>query len=467
MFLGDVMLGRGVGVVAAADPASIFEQLRPVLLDADLALANLESPLTLRPHRAAGFALEADPAAAPLLASAGIDVVGLANNHAMDAGPSTVADTVAAVAAAGVLVVGAGEDQRAAAAPLMVRLGGILVGILAFDLSGGAGAGVSSPGVNTWEPVAAQRAVANLRAAADVVVVGLHGGVEYLGRPDPVLERVVAQLGSWGADVVWGHGAHVPYPVNIATSTGTRSAVLAPGLGNALFDQRLPGTDTGALLEVLVDRSGVLAMRTGQVSITAGRTAFSGWEQPEGDAVALGADWWSPVRSVVEQPATSCEALDEASIIGSLPAGSIVSGFGCGAVTGTEADAATGADLEMVVAYRRPATAELLQRAFPGHQWVDHDGMTAHLAVMAADGTMRWGAATLLDPISTVAACSGSLALGFTSLDDPTLTGAGAWTWHGFGFRTAPVLTGPASIGCVDVDNDGMTEPLVRRASEI
>ena len=31
VFLGDVMLGRGVGVVAAGDPASIFERLRPAL----------------------------------------------------------------------------------------------------------------------------------------------------------------------------------------------------------------------------------------------------------------------------------------------------------------------------------------------------------------------------------------------------------------------------------------------------
>ena len=85
---------------------------------------------------------------------------------------------------------------------------------------------------------------------------------------------------------------------------------------------------------------------------------------------------------------------------------------------------------------------------------------------MAADGTMRWGAATLLDPIATVAVCSGSLALGFTALDDPAFIGAGSWAWRGFGFRTSPMLTGPTSIRCVDVDHDGVTEPLIRRASE-
>ncbi|MGB8859262.1 MAG: CapA family protein, partial [Ilumatobacteraceae bacterium] len=129
VFVGDVMLGRQVGTVAAVDPGSIFEQLRPTLAGADLALANLESPLTTRAHTAEGFALEADPAVAPLLASAGIDVVDLANNHATDAGPATVLDTLAATSSAGVRGVGAGVNRAAAAAPLVVDVDGLRVGV--------------------------------------------------------------------------------------------------------------------------------------------------------------------------------------------------------------------------------------------------------------------------------------------------------------------------------------------------
>jgi poly-gamma-glutamate capsule biosynthesis protein CapA/YwtB (metallophosphatase superfamily) len=456
IFLGDVMLGRGVGVVAAADPGSIFEQLRPAFVGADLVLANLESPLTSRPHTAPGFALEADPVVAPLLASAGIDVVDLANNHATDAGPDTVLETISATTAAGLRTVGAGADEAAAAAPVVVHVGRLRVGVVAFDLAGGVAARVATAGVNPWDPAAAKRAVTDLRAAADVVIVGLHGGVEYLPHADPVLQRVVDQVASWGADVVWGHGSHVPYPVT--TTGGERPAVVAAGLGNALFDQNQPGTDSGTALEVLADQSGALAWRTGRLSIAAGRSSFAGWDDPTGDAVALRKEWWTPVRMVTQQPTNGCASVNRDTVLTGLPARSTVVSSDCGSVTGRS-------DRETVLAYRRPASDEVLHAAFPGHRWADAGGRSAHLAVIGPDGTMRWGAATLLDPIGSVAVCSGALAVGFTTLDDPTVIAAGAWTWSGFGFRTTPTLARPLSIGCADVDHDGSTEPLIRRAS--
>ena len=50
LFVGDVMLGRRVGELAALDPGSVFEDVRQVVGGADAALANLESPLTVRAH---------------------------------------------------------------------------------------------------------------------------------------------------------------------------------------------------------------------------------------------------------------------------------------------------------------------------------------------------------------------------------------------------------------------------------
>jgi hypothetical protein len=456
VFIGDVMLGRGVADVAAHDPGSIFENLRPALAEADLALANLESPMTSRPHATAGFALEADPAAARLLAAAGLDVVGLANNHATDAGPATVLDTIAATDAAGLRSVGVGADTAAAAAPLVLELGGVRVGILAFDMTGGGTAATAaSPGVNTWSRGVARAAVASLRADVDLLVVGVHGGVEYLPRPDPVLQQAVDDLAAWGADVVWGHGAHVPYPVTVVDET--RPVVVAPGLGNAVFDQGFAGTDEGTLLEVLADEDGVLAMRTGTIGIEAARAAFRGWHDPPGDAVAIRGDWWTPARAVVATPPARCDAFDLERVVTGLQTGSRVMAVGCGSVT------AAGAP-EMAIAYRHPLERKLLQGIDPDHLWADADGLSAHLAVMAPDARMVWAAGTLPDPIGTVAVCSGSLAVGHTTLDDPAVIAAGAWTWRGFGFVTAAPLPRPATIGCADVDHDGATEPFVHRS---
>jgi hypothetical protein len=118
----------------------------------------------------------------------------------------------------------------------------------------------------------------------------------------------------------------------------------------------------------------------------------------------------------------------------------------------------------MAIAYRHPLEPKLLQGIYPDRRWADADGLSAHLAVMTPDARMVWAAGTLPDPIGILAVCSGSLAIGYTTLDDPAVVAAGAWTWRGFGFATAPPLSDPTAIGCADVDHDGATEPYVRRS---
>jgi poly-gamma-glutamate capsule biosynthesis protein CapA/YwtB (metallophosphatase superfamily) len=454
VFVGDVMLGRSVAPVVASDPASVFERLRPAVVAADLAFANLESPFTHRPHLHGEHALEADPAAAALLAGAGFDVVGLANNHATDAGPDTILDSIAALDAAGLAWVGAGADAEEAGAPLVVDVGDVRIGVLAFDMAGGSAATATTPGVSRWDVDAAGAAVRRLRDDVDVVVVGLHGGIEYLTRPDPVLAHAVELVVSWGADVVWGHGAHVPYPVEVVDGD-ERSAVVAPGLGNALFDQRWPRTRTGAVLEVLVGTGGVIAMRAGHSVIEAGRVSFEGWDDPRGDAVALDAEWWTPVRA----PGASVEGgSPDAAEVGSwpdpLPPGYDTVARAIGDLTGT-------GEIDLVVTYRRPAVPERAHAAFPEIDWVDEGGRSAHLAVYTADGRLRWGSALMPQPVGSIAVCDGSMALGFTTLDAGTTVGGGAWFWDGFGFRTAVPLPGPANPNCVDLDGDGRTEPIL------
>lgn len=446
--VGDVMLGRGVGVVVDNDPDSVVEGLRPAIIGADLALANLESPLTERTHRLGLNALEAAPTAARLLSGAGFDAVAIANNHAGDAGPDTVLDTVAALEAAGLGVIGGGADADAAAGPYLAELHGVTVAVLAFDLTGGGPPAGPGPGIAPWDEEATPAAIDAARAVADVVIVGLHGGVEGLPRPDPVLRRVVGLATEWGADVVWGSGAHVAYSVSSAAGVDGRTSVQAPGLGNALFDQGAGPGGEGTLLEVLVDRDGVIATRTGRIASHL-RSRFVGWDDPAGDAVALDGEWWALARPVDLVPSRVP--------VGPLPAHrpeSVVVDAALGDVDGDGAD-------DIVVSYRRPFEPKLLHRAFPDADLIDAAGRAAHLAVYRADGTVVWGAGTLLPPVADVEVCDGALALGFSGLDDPTVTSAGAWRWSVFGFSTAAVLEGAAQPGCADVDGDGRTDPVL------
>jgi poly-gamma-glutamate capsule biosynthesis protein CapA/YwtB (metallophosphatase superfamily) len=448
VFLGDVMLGRAVAAVVANDPSSVFEGLRPAVAGADLVLANLESPLTTRPHLVGEHALETDPATARLLAGAGIDVVGLANNHVGDAGPGTVEDTMTALAGAGVLVAGAGSTISDAWRPLVVDAGGVRIAVLAIDGTRGGPEPGAMAGVAVWETDRVEAAITLARQQADVVVVGLHGGVEYLPRPDPVLRATVEQLTAWGADVVWGHGTHVPYPVDSVSGLEGRPSLQAPGLGNALFDQRYPGTDEGLVLEVLVGADGVIAHRTGRVA-TRLRSTFLGWDEPAGDVVALHGGWWQLDRGIEpaampptdEVPGLFAEATPVAAAIGDA--------------TGDGVD-------EVVASYRRPYRPRLLHDVFSEVTFQDPAGRTAHLGLFdPVDGRLIWGAGTMLRPAERVAVCDGSLALGWSALDTPGVIGGGAWTWASFGFSTLPDLDGPATPGCADVDRDGLLDPVL------
>src|SRR5437870_4620978 len=101
---------------------------------ADLALANLESPIT---DGGEPFPLyqryryRAPSRSAEALARAGFDVLGLANNHVMDYGAGGLGDTVLRIAEAGMLPVGAGAGAAEARRAVIARVGGVNVGILA------------------------------------------------------------------------------------------------------------------------------------------------------------------------------------------------------------------------------------------------------------------------------------------------------------------------------------------------
>lgn len=452
VLLGDVMLGRSVAPVVANDKDSIFEPLRATLADADLALANLESPLTTRPHLLGDNALEAVPSSAGLLADAGFDGMALANNHAGDAGPGTVGDTIAALAAHDIRAIGAGPSLAVATAPAVFERNGLTIAVLAFDLTHGGPPAGTGAGVASWDPVIAEAAVAAARATNDIVVVGLHGGVEYLPRPDPVLAGVVDDLTSWGVDIVWGNGAHVPYAVTVATAAGGRATVQAPGLGNAIFDQQMPRTGSGTMLEVVAGADGVLAWRTAEIG-TYLRTTFHGWDLPAGDAVAVDGEWWNPVGPLV--PVAPAASVDE---VDGLVAGGVL-------VSARQGDVDGDGVADVVASYRRPFRPRLLQQAFPATDFVDASGRGAHLGVFQS-GTLRWGAGTMTRPVQVLDVCDDGVALGFSALDEPAVTAGGAWRWSGFGFATAPLLDGPAAPVCVDLDLDGRTEPaLVRPGS--
>jgi len=181
------MLGRGVH-----PSAQTFAELEPHLKSADLALANLESPLTNAPvETQSSYQLCASPKNVRFLVEAGFDLLSLANNHRLDCGAAGLAETRTTLTEAGLGLIDPGPE------PIYRQIKGLRLAFLAFDATG------------EFDPEAAVKAVHSTRDTGAIVIVSLHWGLEYQAGASPLQKRIAAQLAEAGAALIWGHHPHV------------------------------------------------------------------------------------------------------------------------------------------------------------------------------------------------------------------------------------------------------------------
>ena len=249
-FAGDVHFAAQVAHVLD-DPGTGLADLRPYLAQQDVAMVNLETAVTTRGREMPKkFHFRAPPTAFDALDAAGVDVVTLANNHAVDYGEVGLQDTLAARADAPIPAVGLGRDAADAYGPAVLDVRGTKVAVLGatqvpdWTLATWP-AGPSRPGVaSAASPERLAAAVRAVRRKADVVVVYLHWGTDYTTCPNPLQKRTAAALAAAGADVVVGAHAH-----RVQGAGWLGRTYVAYGLGNFVWWRRNSAADaaTGVL----------------------------------------------------------------------------------------------------------------------------------------------------------------------------------------------------------------------------
>jgi poly-gamma-glutamate capsule biosynthesis protein CapA/YwtB (metallophosphatase superfamily) len=220
---GDVMLGRLVNQsVAARGFAAPWGNLLPELTRADLVLINLECALTSSTHRwrnGAGkvFYFRADPSVINTLLAARVAFVSLANNHIADFGIEGLLETIEVLDAAGIAHAGAGSTIDAARAPARLSAGPLRISVVAAaDYPEAWAAGSAVPGIN-YIPISTKPAVVDeigrqltaARAGADYVIFSIHWGPNMRARPTVAFREFACRVIDLGADLFWGHSAHV------------------------------------------------------------------------------------------------------------------------------------------------------------------------------------------------------------------------------------------------------------------
>ena len=242
--LGDVMLGRGVAErLSEVPPEEVWSpEVRELCLDCDLVICNLECCISERGEpssRILGkpFFFRAPPVAVESLRAIGVEAVGLANNHALDFEERALLDTFELLAEAEIEFAGAGPDQEAARAGIVVERGGVRVGLVAVsDHPLEYAADVDEPGIGYAEldgglPDWLTAELGRLRDACDLVIAFPHWGPNMSPNTARWQAAAAAALLGAGATLVAGHSAHVFHGVG-----WERDIPLLYDLGDALDD---------------------------------------------------------------------------------------------------------------------------------------------------------------------------------------------------------------------------------------
>lgn len=211
---GDILLDGFVGEQISRYGVNFpFAKVAPVLQKADIAFANLETPVSVRGKAAdKTFAFRSKPAALAGLGYAGIDGVTLANNHILDYGQQAMLDTLIHLDRNKIGHTGAGSDLDEAFKPYVKTVKNKRIAVLGASrvLSGPSWyAGKDSPGAAsayTAEPLLS--AIKKSAKENDYTVVYIHWNEEFKDYPENYARTLAKQMIDSGADIILGAHSH-------------------------------------------------------------------------------------------------------------------------------------------------------------------------------------------------------------------------------------------------------------------
>lgn len=259
LFAGDVYLSDHV--LEAYDAAGgidgvLSQGYQAEIQAADYFVTNEEFPFSTRgtPAPDKQFTFRVHPEKVKLMQAMGIDLVTLANNHALDYGRDAMLDTIDTLDHAGIRHVGAGKNLAEARKPAIVELNGrtfAFIGATRVYPEADWAAGTDSAGMfSAYDGGAAlAEEVKAVKQQADFVIAYVHWGIEREEMPNEVQKSIAHRLVDAGADLVVGAHPHVLQGLEYY-----QGVPIAYSLGNFVFGSSIPST---ALLQADVDDEGI------------------------------------------------------------------------------------------------------------------------------------------------------------------------------------------------------------------
>lgn len=275
LFAGDVMAHEKQisrhRFGSAYDFSDDYKYIAPIISAADIALANLETPLSGRPSYEGWPYFNAPDSLADALCNAGFDIIATANNHIRDQNDGALRRTCEFLHSKGLGVIGtaskAGDPKYA-----LVEKNGIRIGFVNYTRSLNTGfPKESEPFVNClkygdkfdrgYERLGQE--IGELKEkGAEFIVAFMHWGSEYELSNNSVQQDMAKEIADLGADLIIGAHPHVLQNVAEYASPKTgKNVLIYYSLGNFVSNQPYrygPGggnCETGALALIRLKRA--------------------------------------------------------------------------------------------------------------------------------------------------------------------------------------------------------------------
>lgn len=222
---------------------SVFEDVKPLIESADLALVNLETTLGGAEIGYRGYPTFNSPdETIDAIKNAGFDVLTTANNHSLDTGSQGLKRTVKIIREKELSSVGS-YDEKPESRVLMKEVKGINIAILAYT--------ESTNGLGDQYPAEELNAMLNLmdediiredineakERQADLIITFMHWGEEYMENPNAKQLQFAEMMAKEGVDIILGSHPHVIQKSEFIEVDDHRAFVIY-SMGNFVSNQR-------------------------------------------------------------------------------------------------------------------------------------------------------------------------------------------------------------------------------------
>ncbi|MDE5874124.1 MAG: CapA family protein [Muribaculaceae bacterium] len=265
LFVGDAMQhqaqldrARQLAGGKGFDYSDCFTLIAPEIHSADYAVCNLEVPLGGGPDYSGYPCFSAPDSYALALRDAGFDMMLTANNHCLDRRDKAARRTIVALDSLHIDHIGTYRDeaQRDSLIPFIKDINGFRVGFLNYTYGTNGIPPVDGVEVALIDKEKIAKEIAKTRqAGAEILVVAMHWGIEYVLLENGVQRDLADFLVENGVDLIIGGHPHVIQPMKVVRNEKEDKDVLVVySLGNFISNMKTADTRGGALVKATIIR---------------------------------------------------------------------------------------------------------------------------------------------------------------------------------------------------------------------